>query len=226
MVIIYVYAFFYCGSCVSPIQPIFPDFERIIVLAFLKFKTSTKTHYWLHFNFNAQSRRRRRRHSLFLSTLDLQSYERKYVLLQHNARKFATLWAYICNTTSQEGLLTLTILTQICFLSYITHQCHFAIYVHHPLHNNIYSFKLDLRDLLFLTMMLSQEKTLYEVVLPNCTTKLATNLPTSRYQLHNFNKISTTNRQQGSKPLMTSRSYSTINLTLTMRYIAPSRSYT
>lgn len=127
------------------------------------------------------SRRRRRKISmrlLFMLTPYWQSYVRKFAFLYHNR---------VC--------LALTVLIQICFLSYILYWCHYALSVHDPFTQTI-STCHPLPNLNVATRI-----TFFKVTPPNCTTKLATNLPPAKHQAHNLVKTSTTNHQQESKPI-------------------------
>lgn len=96
--------------------------------------------------------------------------------------------------------LTLSILTQMCSLSYITYQCHFAIYVRDPsLRNNTYPFKPYLQELFSLALMSLQAKpslkSLREIAPP---VLLLSFLP---LVANNLNQISATNHQQGCQPI-------------------------
>jgi len=96
--------------------------------------------------------------------------------------------------------LTLSIVTQMCSLSYITYQCHFAIYVRDPsLRNNTYPFKPYLQELFSLALMSLQAKpslkSLREIAPPIL---LLSFLP---LVANNLNQISTTNHQQGCQPI-------------------------
>ena len=86
--------------------------------------------------------------------------------------------------------LTFTIVTEICFLSYI----HINVIMHY-----LSIHKPDLHVLLFLTLMLRQAKLSPKALHQNCITKLATNLFVAKRKTHNLIKISTTNHQQESK---------------------------
>lgn len=88
-----------------------------------------------------------------------QSYGRKFDFLHHNI---------VC--------LTLIVLTQICFLSYIPHWCHYALFVH-DLSIQTISTCSPLPNL-----NVSTRKTFSKVAPPNCTTKFATNLPHAKHQ--------------------------------------------
>lgn len=107
-------------------------------------------------------------------TLDPQHYGRNFALLHHSR---------VC--------LTFTILIQICFLSYVTHRCHFAISIHDPLIHN--SFKPYLHDLHFMTLMLLQVKPSPKLFIRLARPSLP---PISLCQVptHNHNKNPTINK--------------------------------
>lgn len=107
--------------------------------------------YQLEINWRALRRRRIRKrivwyvekiqwHSFFMFTPNLQCYGR-----------CIDKGGHICFTTSRGVSLTLTILIFLQFLSYITHQYQIALFVcDQSIHNNTYSFKSRVHELLFL----------------------------------------------------------------------------
>ena len=140
------------------------------------------------------------------------------------------LQCYGCNTAllhhNRIGIPS-PYLHKYVFLSYITILCHSTQSIYDPsIHNNTYSFKPNLHQLLFLTLMSPHAKPspkLFHQTVPPSLPPIS--LPLG------VNPI--TNHQQGSKLIciLSNRkepppSYSTIVFTLTMGYIAPSHSYT
>ena len=96
--------------------------------------------------------------------------------------------------------LILIILTQLCSLSHITYQCHFALYVRDPsLRNNTYSFKPNVQEFFSLALVSLQAKpslkSLHQIAPPSL---LPSFLP---LVANNLNQISTTNHQQGRQPI-------------------------
>lgn len=80
---------------------------------------------------------------------------------------------------------TLIVLTQICFLSYIPHWCHYAPFVRDPSIQTISTYP-PLPNL-----NVSTRNIFSKVAPPNCTIKFATNLPHAKHQPYNLIKSST-----------------------------------